>query len=196
MKYKYTHWLKIEDDMIKKVWTRLKEYREKYNCNMAVFYKETNFISKYIKLECNQSYQDLDLDVNSISDEGLRHLSYKPKDICQYKYSIEYFFEINIKGETIMENIINEDNIDEYRDNININYYDSIKLTLLNILEVSHPKLLKNNQVTESMLDTISNNLVESDEFNDYIDSFICNEIDKYIKDNNIENEEEEEENI
>ena len=85
MKYKYTHWLKIEDDMVKKVWIRLKEYKNRYDCSMQVFYKETNLISKYIKLDCNQSYQDLDLDVNSISDEGLRHLSCKPKDICMQK---------------------------------------------------------------------------------------------------------------
>lgn len=93
MKYKYTHWLKIEDDMVKKVWIRLKEYKNRYDCSMQVFYKETNFISKYIKLECNQSYQDLDLDVNSISDEGLRHLSCKPKNVCKYKYPIEYFLK-------------------------------------------------------------------------------------------------------
>lgn len=195
MKYKYTHWLKIEDDMIKKVWTRLKEYREKYNCNMSVFYKATNFISKYIKLECNQSYQDLDLDVNSISDEGLRHLSYKPKDICQYKYSIEYFFERNIGG-IMMENIINESNIDEYRDSIDSNYQDSIKLSLLNILEAAHPQLLENNQITESMLDDISTKISEDEEFNDYIDSLIHDEIDQYIDANNIEEEEEDEENI
>lgn len=196
MKYKYTHWLKIEDDMVKKVWIRLKEYKNRYDCSMQVFYKETNFISKYIKLECNQSYQDLDLDVNSISDEGLRHLSCKPKDICKYKYPIEYFFKTNIKGECIMENIINEENVDEYRENINSNYQDSIKLTLLNILETAHPILLQNNQITESMLDEISNKIAEDEEFNDYVDSLIHNEIEQYKEDNNIEEDEEEEETI
>lgn len=196
MKYKYTHWLKIEDDMVKKVWIRLKEYKNRYDCSMQVFYKETNLISKYIKLDCNQSYQDLDLDVNSISDEGLRHLSCKPKDICKYKYPIEYFFKEYINGECIIENIINEENIDEYRENINSNYYDSIKVTLLNILEAAHPTLLQNNQVTEAMLDEISNKIAEDEEFNDYVDSLIHNEIEQYKEDNNIEEDEEEEESI
>lgn len=158
---------------------------------MKIFYKETRFISKYIKLECNQSYQDLDLDVNSITDEGLWHLSRKPKNICQYEYPIEYFFKTNIKGECILKNIINEENIDEYRESIDSNYYDSIKLTLLNILEAGHPTLLRNNQITESMLDKISTKIAEDEEFNGYVDSLIYDEIDQYIKDNNIEEDEE-----
>lgn len=193
MKYKYTHWLKIEDDMVKKVWIRLKEYKKMYDCNMNVFYKDGNCISKYIKLECNQSYQNLDLDVNSISDEGLRHLSCKPKDIYQYHYPIEKFFNRNIGG-FFMGTIINENNIDEYRDNIESNYQDSIKLTLLNIIETAHPNLLENNQITESMLDEISNKIAEDEEFNDYVDSLIHNEIEQYKETNNIEIEEEEEE--
>lgn len=46
MKYKYTHWLKMNIDTIEKVWIRLKEFKEKYNCNMEVFYKETNLVIK------------------------------------------------------------------------------------------------------------------------------------------------------
>lgn len=95
---KYTHWLKIEDDMIEQVWIRLKEYKDKYECNMEVFYKDTNLINKFIKLECNQSYQDLDLDVNSLSDNGLKHLAAKPKMIHPYNCPIEEFFKRNIKS--------------------------------------------------------------------------------------------------
>lgn len=95
-----------------------------------------------------------------------------------------------------MENIINEENIDEYRENINSNYYDSIKVNLLNILEAAHPTLLQNNQITESMLDEISNKIAEDEEFNDYVDSLIHNEIEQYNKNNNIEEKEEEEESI
>ena len=95
-----------------------------------------------------------------------------------------------------MENIINESNIDEYRDSIDSNYQDSIKLSLLNILEAAHPQLLENNQITESMLDDISTKISEDEEFNDYIDSLIHDEIDQYIDANNIEEEEEDEENI
>lgn len=93
-----------------------------------------------------------------------------------------------------MGTIINENNIDEYRDNIESNYQDSIKLTLLNIIETAHPNLLENNQITESMLDEISNKIAEDEEFNDYVDSLIHNEIEQYKETNNIEIEEEEEE--
>lgn len=96
-KYKFTHWLKIEDDMVEKVWKNLKKYKEKYDCNIEVFYRETNFINKVIKLECNQSYQDLDLDVNSMSDGSLTRLLSKPKNICKYTQPIEEFFRRNIK---------------------------------------------------------------------------------------------------
>ena len=95
--------------------------------------------------------------------------------------------------ECIIENIINEENIDEYRENINSSYQDSIKLTLLNILEVAHPTLLQSNQITESMLDEISNKIAEDEEFNDYVDSLIHNEIEQYKETNNIEEEEDEE---
>lgn len=196
MKYKYTHWLKIENDMVEDVWIKLREYKQKYSCNMEVFYRETNFIDKFIKLECNQQYQDLDLDVNSISDNGLRHLSSKPKNIYQYNYKIEEFFKRNIKRENTVDEIINEDNIEEYRDSIESNYEDSLKLILLNILETGYSKLIYNNQVTKSMIDIISNRIAEDEEFNNYIDSLIHAEIVEYIKKNNIENEQEDEEVI
>ena len=69
-------------------------------------------------------------------------------------------------------------------------------MTLLNILETAHPILLQNNQITESMLDEISNKIAEDEEFNDYVDSLIHNEIEQYKEDNNIEDDEEEEETI
>ncbi len=90
-KYKHTHWLKIEDDMVKAVWKNIKEYKEKYDCNMEIFYRDTNIINKFIKLECNQSYEELDLDVNSMSEGSLIRLLSKPKNIYKYKKSVEEF---------------------------------------------------------------------------------------------------------
>lgn len=96
--YKHTYWLKMEDDMTEKAWTNLKEYKEKYDCNIEVFYRLSNFINKFIKLECNQSYQDLDLDVNSASESSLIRMSRKPKDIKKYNQPIEEFFGRYIKS--------------------------------------------------------------------------------------------------
>lgn len=91
-KYKYTHWLKIENDMVIDVWKNIKEYEEKYDCNIEIFYRRTNLINKFIKLECNQSYQDLNLDINSMSDGSLIHLLSKPRNIYKYKHSIKEFY--------------------------------------------------------------------------------------------------------
>lgn len=106
MKYKYTHWLKIDFYNETKTgieWKNLKEYKEKYDCNMEVYYYMSNpFTKKIIKLECNQNYQDLDLDVNSSFDGSLTKMNHKPKNIQPYNKPIELFFERNIKDYNVL----------------------------------------------------------------------------------------------
>lgn len=101
MNYKYTHWLKIDfsNETIEGIeWRNLQEYKEKYPCNMEIYYYASNpLISKVIKLDCDQLYQDLDLDVNSLSDGSLIRLKSKPKNIEPYNKPIELFFERHIK---------------------------------------------------------------------------------------------------
>lgn len=99
--FKYTHWLKIDSKNETKKgieWNNLKIYKEKYDCNMEVYYDDS-FSKKIIKLECNQSYNDLDLDVNSIFDGSLIKLQSKPQNISLYKVPIETFFENKIAKE-------------------------------------------------------------------------------------------------
>lgn len=98
-KFKYVHWLKIDsmnETQEGKEWLNLKEYKDKYDCNMTVFYYNNNF-DKIIKLECNQSYEELDMDVNSMFDGSLIRLKSKPKNITVYNHEIEYFFNNKIK---------------------------------------------------------------------------------------------------
>lgn len=102
-KFKYTHWLKMENDMIEQTWINLKEYKEKYDCNIEVYYRDTSFINKIIKLECNQEYNNLDLDVNSMFTGSLTRLSQKPNNISKYNKPVEYFFLKNIKGDKSMD---------------------------------------------------------------------------------------------
>lgn len=102
-KFKYTYWLKMEDDMIEQAWINLKEYKEKYDCNIEVYYRDTSFINKIIKLECNQEYNNLDLDVNSMFTGSLIRLSQKPNNISKYNKPVEYFFLKNIKGDKSMD---------------------------------------------------------------------------------------------
>lgn len=101
--FKYTHWLKIDlSNETKKgiEWNNLKIYKEKYDCNMEVYYYDNDsFCKKVIKLECNQPYKDLDLDINSMFDGSLIRLASKPRNISLYKVPIETFFENKIAKE-------------------------------------------------------------------------------------------------
>lgn len=100
-KFKYVHWLKIDlrnETKEGKEWLNLKEYKDKYDCNMTVFYYNNSFTDKAIKLECNQNYEDLDLDVGSMWDGSLIRLMKRPKNITAYKNDIEYFFNEKIKN--------------------------------------------------------------------------------------------------
>lgn len=103
-KYKYVHWLKIDlsnETKDGKEWSNLKEYKEKYDCNMNVYYYDYSPLTdKVIKLECNQNYDDLDLEINSMNDGSLIRLKSKPKNITHYGKSIKYFFEKNIKQDS------------------------------------------------------------------------------------------------
>lgn len=101
-KFKYVYWLKINssnETKDGKEWLNLKKYKEKYDCNITVFYYDNSFVDKAIKLECNQNYEELDLDVNSMSCGSLIKLKSKPKNITVYKNDIEYFFNEKIKVE-------------------------------------------------------------------------------------------------
>lgn len=85
------------------------------------------------------------------------------------------------------------DNIDDYRDELNGNYYDAVKATVLNLIEVSYENELDSNKIDISSIDKIVNRIVESDEFNNYIDSYIQDEIKKvFIEDKIIEEEDKE----
>ena len=85
------------------------------------------------------------------------------------------------------------DNIDKYRDELNGNYYDAVKNTVLNLMEVSYENELDSNKIDINSIDEIVNRIVESDEFNDYIDSYIRDEIKKVFIENEIIEEEENE---
>lgn len=92
-----------------------------------------------------------------------------------------------------MSKIVNEDNIDDIRDKLNGNYYDAVKTTVLNLIEVSYENELISNRIDINSINKIVNKIVESDEFNDYIDSFIQDEIEKvFIEDEIIEQEDNE----
>lgn len=87
-----------------------------------------------------------------------------------------------------MDKIINEENIDDYRDG---NLYEAVKSIFLNIIESIYPSILENNQLTEDKLDKMVIAVSDSDEINDFIDNEIRTQIDKFAKENHIEEEEE-----
>jgi len=104
--YIYTHWLRIDlnNDEIKQ-WEQLKDYWNKYDCSMTVYYYDYNPLTeKAIKLDCNQSYQDLDLDVNSMSSGSLKRVKAKPTNITVFNKGIEHFF-VNKLGLEVLDTL-------------------------------------------------------------------------------------------
>lgn len=99
--YIYTHWLRIDNqNNEKKQWENLKDYWNKYDCSMTVYYYDYNPLTeKVIKLDCNQSYQNLDLDVNSMSSGSLKRIKSKPTNISLYNRGISSFFESKLGKE-------------------------------------------------------------------------------------------------
>lgn len=90
-----------------------------------------------------------------------------------------------------MSEVINEDNIDEYRRKLKSNYHDSIKSSILNLIESGYSYLLENDKITKDMLDDMTSHITDDEEFNNYLDGMIIDEIENCIKEYQIEEEEE-----
>lgn len=91
-----------------------------------------------------------------------------------------------------MSQIISEDNIYEYRKNLEGNFHNSIKSSILNFIENDFSYLLKSNKLTEDMLDDITTKITDDEQLNDYLDGFMIDEIQNYIDENELGDEEEE----
>ena len=89
-----------------------------------------------------------------------------------------------------MSMIINEKNIDEYREKLNGNYHDSIKSSVLNLIETGYSYLLESNKLTENMVDDITIRITDDEQFNDYLDGLIMDEIQNCINENELGEEE------
>lgn len=75
--------------------------------------------------------------------------------------------------------IINEDNIDDYREEIDGNINNVVKCYVLNLIETSYPEVLKSNLLTKEKLEEIATKISDNEKFNDYLDSLMFEEIDK-----------------
>jgi len=118
-------------------------------------------------------------------------LTYDERDMYaemqNLKESLEKVYnEIFAEDEIITNRIINEDNIDEYRDEINSTYHDSIKLTALNLLECSYSHILESNRFSEDMLDEIAYDVCGNEEFNNDMDSLIMRRIEECDRENKL----------
>lgn len=94
--------------------------------------------------------------------------------------------------ENNMSQIISEDNIYEYRKNLEGNFHNSIKSSILNFIENDFSYLLKSNKFTEDMLDDITTKITDDEQLNDYLDGLMIDEIQNYIKENELGDEEKE----
>lgn len=134
--YIYTHWLKLDSNNEIEKWNNLKNYKEKYDCSMTVFYYDYNPLEdKVIKLDCNQSYSELDLDIDSKSEGSLKKIQNKPTNITQYNRTINSFFKeklgVEIKEKSLfpnlkLEDLIEVDVLKEFKNLDNIDFFSSL----------------------------------------------------------------------
>jgi glycogen synthase len=100
----YTHWLKIDGTWsygtTAKAYQKLMDYLNQHpNSKVTVFTPNYGFMfNRYIRLECSQNYNDLDLDCNSMFDGSLIRLTQKPKDVKQSKKDFQTFYNIYTEG--------------------------------------------------------------------------------------------------
>ena len=80
---KYIHWLKFGKYAdAQKLKQALREYLSNYSdADIKLYYADYTFMGNYAYVQCNQSYQDLELNVNSGSNNSFVRLSQKPKNI-------------------------------------------------------------------------------------------------------------------
>lgn len=115
--FKYSHWLRFNTRNIKQ-WEELKNYKEKYDCDMTLFYYDyMPHGDKIVKINCNQSHEEFDLDTDLAHDNSFKKIKCKPNNCTLHSKSIYYFFEkyLGIKEEDIKEvNKRNDYNINEF----------------------------------------------------------------------------------
>lgn len=115
--FKYSHWLRFNTRNIKQ-WEELKNYKEKYDCDMTLFYYDyMPHGDKIVKINCNQSHEEFDLDTDLAHDNSFKKIKCKPTNCTPHSKSIYYFFEkyLGIKEEDIKEvNKRNNYNTEEF----------------------------------------------------------------------------------
>jgi hypothetical protein len=88
---KYVHWLKIDGTTLDdaKQYNEVIKYLDKYPNAKALMYRcEYHLFHRIVRLECEQSYNDLDMMVNSFSN-NLRRLRSKPKNLTKpYPFTV------------------------------------------------------------------------------------------------------------
>ena len=88
---KYVHWLKLDWSCGNKERQDINNFHKEYpNATIEIYPYKYNF-DRAIKITCEQSYQDLDLDVNSMSTNLIR-LTQKPKDIQENGIDFELWY--------------------------------------------------------------------------------------------------------
>lgn len=95
------HWLKIHGYWTRKqtikAWENLMEYIKKYpESKITVYNSETSLYHKFFCLECNQNYDDLDIDCNSSFDGSLIHLNRKPSNLVECKGNFQRIHNIYV----------------------------------------------------------------------------------------------------
>lgn len=90
-----------------------------------------------------------------------------------------------------MSQIINEETIEKFRSTLKGNYSDSIKESILGMIENRNPEILDSNLFNELVLERMAYQITDDEELNNMLDSIIIDKLDEFVKANHLEEEEE-----
>lgn len=131
-RFKYTHWLKIESENNIEQWKKLKEYNDNNDCAMTIYYYDHNPLKeKVLKLDCNQSLEELDLNIKN----SFNRIKARPTNSTPLNRNIYSFFEeyLGIKAEDIKKNksyegkeILPVNTLEEFADLENVEILDEL----------------------------------------------------------------------
>lgn len=85
------HWLGIEGKNVKIKWAQLKWYVENHSCEVKIYLKVYGDFAYVARLKCNQCYNDLDLEVNSLLSLSMIRYDRKPKGLVESRNPLDHY---------------------------------------------------------------------------------------------------------
>lgn len=88
------HWLELTlNGDVSLKWAQLKWYVENHDCKTEIYIKPTGNLCYVIRLQCDQTYNELDLEVDSWETYSLYTYRKKPQGLVQSPNGIKFYLK-------------------------------------------------------------------------------------------------------